>query len=141
MSLDEYKYNDSLNKCHLKDKIFSLSNRDETNARKAEFTNADIQKIALANAFYKDSPIMILDDATSKLDAATEHDIMSEIYKLKNKITIIISNRITNLTKCDKILIINNGKVAEYGKTEELLEDKHSSFARMIQETQNRRVV
>ena len=141
MSLDEYKYNDSLNKCHLKDKIFSLSNRDETNARKAEFTNADIQKIALANAFYKDSPIMILDDATSKLDAATEHDIMSEIYKLKNKITIIISNRITNLTKCDKILIINNGKVAEYGKTEELLEDKHSSYARMIQETQNRRVV
>lgn len=141
LSLDEYKYNDSLNKCHLKDKIFSLSNRDETNARKAEFTNADIQKIALANAFYKDSPIMILDDATSKLDAATEHDIMSEIYKLKNKITIIISNRITNLTKCDKILIINNGKAAEYGKTEELLEDKHSSFARMIQETQNRRVV
>ena len=141
LTLDEYKYNDALNKCHLKDKIFSLSNRDETNAREADFSNADIQKIALANAFYKDSPILILDDATSKLDATTENDIMSEIYKLKNKITIIISNRITNLANCDKILIINNGKVAEYGKAEDLLADHHSSFSRMMQETQNRRVV
>ncbi len=141
LSLDEYKYNDALNKCHLKDKIFSLVDRDETNARKADFTNSDIQKVALANAFYKDSPILILDDATSKLDATVEHDIMSEVYKLKNKITIIISNRIHNLSKCDKILVISNGKVVEYGKTEELLADKHSSFAKMMSSIENKRVV
>lgn len=141
LSLDEYKYNDSLNKCHLKDKIFSLPNRDETNARKADFTTADIQKVALANAFYKDSPILILDDATSKLDPIVEHDIMSEVYKLKNKITIIISNRIHNLSKCDKILVISNGKVIEYGRTEELLADKHSSYAKMMSSIENKRVV
>ena len=58
-----------------------------------------MQKIALANAFYKDSPIMILDDSTSKLDSITEDNIMNEFYKLKNKISIVISNRITSVSK------------------------------------------
>ena len=142
LSLDEYKYNDSLNKCKLKDLIFSLADHDETNARKANLTAADIQKISLANAFYKDSPIVILDDATSKLDTVTEEEIMSEFFKLKNKISIVISNRINNIVECDKVLIINNGKVSEYGKTEELLANKNSAFSRMVTDARlHKRVV
>ena len=135
LTLDEYKYNDALNKCKLKDLIFSLPNRDETKAREANLQASDVQKIALANAFYKDSPIMILDDSTSKLDSITEDNIMNEFYKLKNKISIVISNRITSVSKCDKILIINNGKVSEYGRVDELLANKHSSFAKMFSDT------
>lgn len=130
--LDEYKYNDALNKCKLKDLIFSLPQRDSTNARKANLSQSDIQKISLANAFYKESSIIILDEATSKLDPITENEIMDEFLKLKNKISIIISTRINSIVKCDKVMIISNGKVVEYGKVDDLLENKSSSFAKMI---------
>ena len=132
--LDEYKYNDALNKCRLKDLIFSLPKRDESTINEANLKPNEIQKISLANAFYKDSPIMILDEATSKLDSSSETEILNEIYKLKNKITIIISNRIYNLAKCDKVMIISEGKVVEYGKTDELLQNPKSSFYRMLNE-------
>lgn len=134
LPLDEYKYNDSLNKCKLKDLIFSLPDRDSTNARKAKLSSSDIQKIAMANAFYKDSPIILLDDATSKLDPVTEDEIMNEFFKLKNKISIVISNRINSVAKCDKVLIISNGKVSEYGRVDELLANKNSAFARMTKD-------
>ena len=132
LSLDEYKYNDALNKCKLKDLIFSLPQRDETNARLANLSAADIQKISLANAFYKESSIIILDDATSKLDSVTEEAIMNEFYKLKNKISIVITSRINTVVKCDKILIISNGRVVEYGTVEELLSRRNSTFAKMV---------
>lgn len=134
MSLDEYKYNDALNKCKLKDLVFTLPQRDETNAIVANLSKSDIQKISLANAFYKESPIMILDDATSKLDTVTEDEIMNEFFKLKNKISIVITNRINNIVKCDKILILSNGKVVEYGTTEELMSKRNSVFAKMVTE-------
>lgn len=134
LPLDEYKYNDALNKCKLKDLIFSLPQRDETNARLANLSTADIQKISLANAFYKESSIIILDDATSKLDSVTEESIMNEFYKLKNKISIVITSRINNIVKCDKILLISNGKVVEYGRVDELLSRRNSVFAKMVSE-------
>ncbi len=133
--LDEYKYNEALNKCKLKDLIFTLPDRDATNARKANLSPVDIQKISLAHVFYKDSPIIILDDATSKLDPITEENIMNEFFKLKNKISIIISSRINNVIKCDKVLIIINGKVSEYGKVEELLANKSSSLSKMVRDS------
>ena len=140
--LDEYKYNEALNKCKLKDLIFTLPDRDETNARKVELSESDIQKIALAHVFYKESPIIILDEATSKLDVVTEDNILNEFYKLKNKISIVISNRISNIMKCDKILIINNGKVSEYGKVEDLLENKASTLSKMVNDNLvNKKVV
>lgn len=140
--LDEYKYNEALNKCRLKDLIFSLPDRDETNARKVDLKESDIQKIALAHVFYKESPIIILDEATSKLDVVTEDNILNEFYKLKNKISIVISNRINNIMKCDKILIINNGKVSEYGKVEDLLENKSSTLSKMVNDNLvNKKVV
>ncbi|HEY8445069.1 MAG TPA: hypothetical protein VIK94_02950, partial [Bacilli bacterium] len=66
-----------------------------------------------------------------------EKDIMDEIYRLKNKIIVIISNRIYNLVDCDKILILNNGKIVEYGKTSELLADKKSTFVKLLNEYQS----
>ena len=142
LPLDEYKYNDALNKCKLKDLIFSLPQRDETNAKSISLSGSDIQKISLANAFYKESPIMILDDATSKLDSVTEDEIMSEFFKLKNKISIVITNRINNIVKCDKVLIISNGKIVEYGSVEELMSKRNSTFSKMVTDANlNKKVV
>lgn len=142
LPLDEYKYNDALNKCKLKDLIFSLPQRDATNARNANLSASDIQKISLANAFYKESSIIILDEATSKLDPITENEVMEEFLKLKNKISIIMTSRISSVVKCDKVLILSNGKVVEYGKVSELLENKSSSFAKMVSDDYfNKKVV
>lgn len=135
-SFDEYKYNDALNKCRLKLVINNLEKRDKTivDDETTLLSPSEKQKIALANALYKDSKIVVLDEATSKMDSAAEQEITEEIYKLKNKIVIMISNRIHNLTKCDKILILNNGRVVEYGKTSDLLDNKKSTFAKMMSE-------
>jgi len=133
---DEYKYNDALNRSQLKSVINALDKRDRTivDENTDLLTPSQKQKIALANALYKDSKIIVLDEATSKMDQETEQEITNEIYKLKNKIIIMISNRIHNLTNCDKILILNNGRVVEYGKTSELLDNKKSTFAKMMTE-------
>lgn len=142
LPLDEYKYNDALNKCKLKDLIFSLPQRDATNAREVNLSSSEVQKLSLANAFYKESSIIILDEATSKLDPITENEIMEEFLKLKNKISIIMTSRINNVVKCDKVLILSNGKVVEYGKVSELLENKSSSFAKMVSDDYfNKKVV
>lgn len=139
---DEYKYNDALNKCRLKQVITNLDKRDQTlvSDDTTLLTVPEKQKIALANAFYKDAKIFLLDEATSKLDQNSENEIMNEIYKLKNKIIIVISNRIYNLSKCDKILILNNGRIIEYGKATELLEDSRSTFARMMNEYEQTKI-
>jgi len=137
-SFDEYKYNDALNKCRLKPTIYALENKEQTNIHDAfkVLDSTSIQKLALANAFYKDARIFVLDEVTSKMDEKSEKEMMDAVYRLKNKVMFIISNRIYNLMKCDKILILNNGRVVEYGKTEKLIEDKKSTFAKMLKESQ-----
>lgn len=139
LAFDEYQYNEALNKCRLKSLLNGLEKKDQTIVSEDTklLTPAEKQRIALANAIYKDAKIFILDDATAKLDQPSEMDIINEIIKLKNKITIILSNRIYTLMKCDKIMILNNGRVLEYGKTEDLLNDQKSTFAHMMKEQEN----
>jgi ABC-type multidrug transport system fused ATPase/permease subunit len=91
-----------------------------------------IELITLANAFYKDSKIFVLNDATSGLDARSEDAILKEIFKLKNKMIILMSNKTYNVVNCDKILIIENEQVLEYGKVSELLQDRNSAFSKLI---------
>lgn len=136
MEIDEYRYNDALNKCHLKPLINGLPKHDQTIIEEGTdlLTAIEKQRIILANAFYKDAKIYLLDDAIGKFDATSEKEMMDEIIKLKNKITVIVSNRINSLVKCSKILILNGGKVVEYGETEKLMNDEKSAFARMVKE-------
>ena len=119
----------------------NLPKRDQENVKDIRLNPSDIEKIGLAHALYKDAPIIILDEATNKLDQQSESEILGEFYKLKNKITVVISNRISTLLKCDKILILNDGKVVEYGRTEDLLNDKRSTYSKMIGDINNRRIV
>lgn len=131
-TIDEYKYNDALNKCKLKVLLMNLPKRDQENVKDVNLSQSDIERIGLANAFYKDSPIIILDDATAKLDSTSEKEILEEFFKLKNKIMIISSNRIATLAKCDKILILNEGKVVEYGNASDLMANSRSTYSKMI---------
>ncbi len=132
MDLDEYRYNDALNKCKLKTLLQNLPKRDQENVKDVKLSQVDVERIGLAYALYKDSPIIILDEATSKLDQVSEVEIMNEFYKLKNKMMIVVSNRISTLSKCDKIMILNEGKIVEYGKVDDLVNDKRSAYSRYL---------
>ena len=81
------------------------------------------QRVAIARAFYKDSPIIILDEATSALDNESELVVQEAIEKLiNNRTTIVIAHRLSTIENADKILVLDDGSVAESGNHLELLE-------------------
>jgi len=83
------------------------------------------QKIALARMFYKDSPILILDEPTSSMDPIAEHNVFQNIKKsIGNKIVILITHRLYNLKLADNIYLMADGKVTEQGTYEQLLKIK-----------------
>ena len=91
------------------------------------------QRIAIARIFLRKPKILILDEATSALDNTSERHIQSEIEKLKkeNNTTIIsVAHRLTTLKNCDKIIVLNKGKIAESGKYQELI-DNNGIFSDM----------
>ncbi len=80
------------------------------------------QKIALARAFLREAPILILDEPTSALDAQAEHDLFSRLRELsEGRTTLYISHRFSTVRQAERILLLENGKVAEYGTHEELM--------------------
>ena len=91
------------------------------------------QRIAIARAFYKDSPIIILDEATSALDNESELIVQEAIEQLiNNRTTIVIAHRLSTIENADKILVLDNGSVAESGTHNELL-DKDGIYKSLYQ--------
>ena len=91
------------------------------------------QRIAIARVFLRKPKILILDEATSALDNTSEKHIQSEIEKLKkehNTTIIAIAHRLTTLKNCDKIIVLNKGKIEETGKFDKLI-DKEGIFSDM----------
>ena len=80
------------------------------------------QRVAIARAFLKDAPVLILDEATSHLDAVNETAIRNELETLKaNRTTIIIAHRLSTVRDADKIVVMEEGRIVETGRHEELL--------------------
>ncbi|WET83401.1 ABC transporter ATP-binding protein [Amycolatopsis sp. QT-25] len=83
------------------------------------------QKIALARAFLREAPILILDEPTSALDAQAEHDLFARLRELSaGRTTLYISHRFSTVRQAERILLLENGKVAEYGTHDELMAAK-----------------
>ena len=90
------------------------------------------QRVAIARAFLKDAPVLILDEATSHLDAVNETAIRKELETLKaNRTTIIIAHRLSTVRDADKIVVMEKGRIVETGRHEELLK-KGGLYARLI---------
>ena len=80
------------------------------------------QRLALARAFLKNSDLFILDESTSNLDFGTENVIFDTIYnKLPNRTMLIVAHRLSTIKKCDKIIVLDDGKVIEEGTHDELI--------------------
>ena len=81
------------------------------------------QRLAIARALIKKPQILILDDSLSALDTETEHNVIKNLKKeIKDITKIIVSHRISTIEKCDLILVLNSGKVIEYGNHKKLCE-------------------
>lgn len=85
-------------------------------------SGGEVQRIAIARAILKDAPVIILDEATAFADAENEYLIRKAFNELlKNKTVIMIAHRMSTIKDADKILVIDNGKVIEEGKHDELM--------------------
>ena len=83
------------------------------------------QKLALARAFFKNAPILILDEPTSAIDAKAEYEIFQRVQELqKDKTVIIISHRFSTVRNADRILVLNDGAIIEEGSHEVLMKIK-----------------
>ena len=82
------------------------------------------QRISIARAFLKNSPIILLDEATSSLDADTEEKVQNAVMNLtKNKTTLVIAHRLSTIIRADKIIVMNQGKLVDSGTHNDLLEN------------------
>ena len=92
------------------------------------------QRLSLARALLHDTPVYIFDEATSNIDAESEEMIMEVIHELaKSRTILLISHRLANVVGSDCIFMLENGRVAEAGKHEELLK-KGGSYSRLFKE-------
>lgn len=96
----------------------------------------EAQLLAFARVFLRDPGLVILDEASSRLDPATERRIENAIDKLLNepkRTAIIIAHRLATVQRADDILILDGGQVSEYGPRETLINDPNSRFSQLLQ--------
>ncbi|MFQ7473794.1 MAG: ABC transporter ATP-binding protein, partial [Anaerovoracaceae bacterium] len=88
-----------------------------------ELSGGERQRISIARAFLKNAPIILLDEATASLDVENETFIQTALSRLiENKTVLVIAHRMRTVAGADKIIVLNEGSVAEEGSPEELIE-------------------
>jgi subfamily B ATP-binding cassette protein MsbA len=118
--------------------VNSLENGYETlvGENGVKLSGGQKQRISVARAFLKNSPIILLDEATSSLDSDSEEKIKQALNELtKNKTTLIISHKLSTIITCEKIYVINKGKIIGEGTHLELV--KNSAYYRNLYNKQS----
>lgn len=101
--------------------------------RGVKLSGGQKQRIAIARAIIKQAPIIILDEATSSLDSKAEIEVQKGLNELlKNKTSIIIAHRLSTIASADHLLVIENGKISQYGTHAELLKDKTGLYSQLV---------
>ena len=101
----------------------------------AELSGGERQRLSIARAFLKDAPILILDEIAASLDVDNEKKIQESLNNLiKDKTVVIISHRMKSIENADKIVVLENGRVENQGKHEELLQ-KSKVYKNLIEKT------
>ncbi len=109
-----------------------------------ELSGGQWQKLSIARAFYKHSAILILDEPTASLDPLAEDAVFEQFAKSgRDKITLLVSHRLSGATVADRIIVLEEGRLIEYGSHKELIEKKGRYYtlfttqARHYQEKKN----
>mgnify|MGYP004575228465 CR=1 FL=1 len=125
---DKDMLNSALDKANIKDRIEAMPQKEKTYLYKdldksgVEISGGEAQKLALARALYKDSPIVILDESTAALDPIAENEIYSRFNSfVENKTAIYISHRLSSCAFCDRIAVFDNAELVETGTHNELI--------------------
>ncbi len=113
-------------KAHLHETISKLPNGYDTlvGERGLKLSGGEKQRVSLARAILKNSPILLCDEPTSSLDSHTELEIMNnlkEVSRGNDKTSLIIAHRLSTIQDCDLIAVMHEGKVVEYGTHDELM--------------------
>lgn len=100
--------------------------------RGLRLSGGERQRIAIARALLKDAPILVLDEATSNVDVASEAGIQSSIERLRRgRTTVIIAHRLSTVRGADRILVLDRGRLEEAGTHQELL-DREGRYAQLV---------
>ena len=128
---DDERVSECLERCGLMDKIEKLENGRKTQVLKVleedgvDFSGGEKQKLALARALYKDTPVLILDEPTSALDPLAEERLYRNFNDwIGDKTGIFISHRLSSTRFCQKVALFEDSHLVEYGSHEELMEKK-----------------
>jgi len=100
--------------------------------RGVKLSGGQRQRIAIARAFLKDPPILILDEATSDLDAESEFLVQQALAELmKGRTTLVIAHRLATVRNADRVVVVHGGRIAEMGRHEELMAREHGIYRRL----------
>ena len=122
---------DAANQSEASDFINQLPNKENTivGERGQKLSGGQRQRISIARAILKNPEILILDEATSAVDNETEAAIQRSLDMLKqNRTVVVIAHRLSTIRNADKIYVLENGEIVEFGSHEELLENKNVYF-------------
>lgn len=126
-------------KAGLTEKIQSLPRQYETKLNREVFDDAamlsggETQRLMLARALYKNAPIVVLDEPTAALDPIAESDLYHKYHEMtRERSSVYISHRLASTRFCDRIILIENGSIAEEGTHEELLA-KGGSYSNLFE--------
>lgn len=115
----------------MRDGLDTFLNKDFA-SEGVELSGGEAQKVALARALYKDAPLIILDEPTAALDPVSEYEIYSSFNRIvQNRTAIFISHRLSACRFCDKIIVLDDGYVVQFGSHNELVNDKKGKYFKL----------
>lgn len=134
---DSERLTDCMKKSGIYEKVMILPQKEKTPLVRSvyqssiDLSGGEKQKLALAKALYKDAPVLLLDEPTAALDAVSEQQMyMNYLEFSKTRSSLFISHRLASTRFCDRIILIENGGVAECGTHSELMK-KNGKYAEL----------
>lgn len=128
------KFHQALEAASISEYVYNLIDNEDSmlGNNGINLSGGQRQRISIARELYKNAEMLILDEATSALDSETEKEVQANIDIIKGKCTlIIIAHRLSTIKNIDKIILMNKGKIIEFGSFEELM-SKSAVFRNMV---------